>query len=520
VQERAALKARYEAEGCKRKVSDTIGKNWITQFLNRHPVLAAKLARRMDRQRVFASNATIIADHFKKLGKIIQRERFRPHQISNVDEKGIILGYSSMSKVITRRGKKTPYVRQHGKRELVTLVEAVSADGYVFPTFLITKGTVHTYGQFGNIKEEDDEVHFGKSPKGWTDDELALHWLKEIYHPYSLKRIQRGEKRLLILDGHGSHVTLEFSDFCDVHDIVLFCLPAHTTYLLQPLDVGLFSPLQKYYGKFVEYYYLATNVGISHSQFLPIYKKARAKAYTRENIESGFSKTGIVPFNPRLLLDSPSLRRAKASAPDPADPDKTPQTRSELRQPTMEMMKTATPRRMRKHVARLTHELIYEKVQNEVLTNDMQRLRDQTKIAKDTKKDKRVISKARVITGANARSAKESLDKKPQPRRRKTQPAARDTPNALPAVPATPRKTKVRFVSPVETPLRPAIRGPQNRQKATPPPDDWSDSSSDDLTPATPLGLPRPPVVLNTPLAPNRRLPDRPLAVNLISRKK
>jgi hypothetical protein len=170
VEERAALKARNEAEGRKNKVHDTIGKNWITQFLNRHPVLAAKLARRMDRQRVFARNATTIADHFRKLGKIIQKERFRPHQISNVDEKGIILGYSSKSKVITRRGKKTPYVRQHGKRELVTLVKAVSADGYVFPTFLITKGTVHTYGQFGNIKEEDDEVHFGKSPKGWTDD--------------------------------------------------------------------------------------------------------------------------------------------------------------------------------------------------------------------------------------------------------------------------------------------------------------------------------------------------------------
>jgi hypothetical protein len=324
-------------------------------------------------------------------------------------------------------------------------------------------------------------------------------------------------------------VNLQFCDFCKAHDIVLFCLPAHTTHLLQPLDVGLFSPLQQYYGKFVDDYYLATNVGISHAQFLPIYKKARAAAYTRENIESSFRETGIVPFNPRLLLDGPNLRRAKAPA--PAEPDlqlgRTPQTRCELRRRavySMEWIKTATYGELCEHVLRLNNEIVSHKVTNEILTNQMQHLRDQTKLAKDTKKDKRVISKARVITGAEARGAKEALDeKKSKPRRRKTQPAAPDAPDALPAVPATPRKTKVRFVSPVlpiETPRRPVNR---SRQKATPPPDDWSDSSSDEVTPATPLGLtrpPRPPVVLNTPLAPNRRLPDRPLAVNLRSRKK
>ncbi|KAA8914181.1 hypothetical protein FN846DRAFT_886166 [Sphaerosporella brunnea] len=194
----------------------------------------------------------------------------------------------------------------------------------------------------------------------------------------------------------------------------------------------------------------------------------------------------------------------------------------------MEWIKTATYGQLCKHVLRLKNELVSEKVQNEILTNDMQHLRNQSKLAKNTKKDKRVISKARVITGAQAMEGKKALDeKKPMSRRRrKTQPAAPAAPNApdaLPAVPATPRQTKVCFVSPVlpvETPRCPVNR---SRQKATPPPDDWSDSSSDEETPVTPLGLtrpPRPPIVLNTPLAPNRRLPDRPLAVNLRSRKK
>jgi hypothetical protein len=100
---------KYKVEE-RNKVCDTIGKNWITQFLNRHLVLASKFAQRMDRQRVFANNLTLTADHFKRLGKILRQENFKPYAIANVDEKGIILGYSSKSKVITRCSKKTPYI--------------------------------------------------------------------------------------------------------------------------------------------------------------------------------------------------------------------------------------------------------------------------------------------------------------------------------------------------------------------------------------------------------------------------
>ena len=58
--------------------------------------------------------------------------------------------------------------------------------------------------------------------------------------------------RLLIIDGHDSHVTLEFIEYCDAANIKPYCLPPHSTHLLQPLDVGLFSPLQKAYGKAVD----------------------------------------------------------------------------------------------------------------------------------------------------------------------------------------------------------------------------------------------------------------------------
>ena len=45
---------------------------------------------------------------------------------------------------------------------------------------------------------------------------------------------------LLILDGHASHVTINVIKLAHENNIHLLCLPAHTSHILQPLDVGVF----------------------------------------------------------------------------------------------------------------------------------------------------------------------------------------------------------------------------------------------------------------------------------------
>ncbi|KAF8244688.1 DDE-domain-containing protein, partial [Wilcoxina mikolae CBS 423.85] len=99
-------------------------------------------------------------------------------------------------------------------------------------------------------------------------------------------------------DGYVSHINYKFLLYCEANGITVFCLPAHSTHLLQPLDIGLFSPLQLHHRKVVEDYFLTTAVRINCDLFFPLYKDARLKAYTKHNIEAAFKKCGIVPFNP------------------------------------------------------------------------------------------------------------------------------------------------------------------------------------------------------------------------------
>jgi hypothetical protein len=41
----------------------------------------------------------------------------------------------------------------------------------------------------------------------------------------------------MIIDGHGSHVTLDFIEYCYQNKIMLTILPLHLAHTLQPLDV-------------------------------------------------------------------------------------------------------------------------------------------------------------------------------------------------------------------------------------------------------------------------------------------
>jgi hypothetical protein len=64
---------------------------------------------------------------------------------------------------------------------------------------------------------------------------MVYDWL-HFFHKSTKDRISRGGYHLLLMDGHGSHKTYKFLEFCQKYCIIPFCFPAHIMHLLQPLD--------------------------------------------------------------------------------------------------------------------------------------------------------------------------------------------------------------------------------------------------------------------------------------------
>jgi hypothetical protein len=111
----------------------------------------------------------------------------------------------------------------------------------------------------------------------------------------------------LVLDGHGSHLTPEFDKMCKDNNIVCICMPSHSSYLLQPLDVGCFGPLKREYGKIIESKMRLGFNNINKLDFLRAYPAAREQVFMIQNIQSGFRAAGIVPFEPEEVLKELNL---------------------------------------------------------------------------------------------------------------------------------------------------------------------------------------------------------------------
>ena len=67
--------------------------------------------------------------------------------------------------------------------------------------------------------------------------------MKDIFDPETQERAN-GETRVLLLDGHSSHHTLELIEYAREHNIVLLGYPPHCTHALQGLDVVCFARMK------------------------------------------------------------------------------------------------------------------------------------------------------------------------------------------------------------------------------------------------------------------------------------
>src|SRR5258707_6697797 len=109
---------------------------------------------------------------------------------------------------------------------------------------------------------------------------------------------------LLIFDGHGSHLTEEIHQRALSHNIHLFCLPAHTTHRLQPLDVGVFGPLATAMARRCDQVLQDTGAEIPVQDFVKEYMLARDEAFKAETIKKAFKNSGIRPLNPNIFTEA------------------------------------------------------------------------------------------------------------------------------------------------------------------------------------------------------------------------
>src|SRR2546421_1231123 len=129
--------------------------------------------------------------------------------------------------------------------------------------------------------------------------------MKWITHFESATRNQLqsvDEYRLLICDGHDSHISADFVRFCINHHINLILLLPHSSHLLQPLDVAVFSPLKCAISSHVSHLVRSGVSRIQKVEWLERLILAREQGITKENILAGWRGAGLFPENMHRIL--------------------------------------------------------------------------------------------------------------------------------------------------------------------------------------------------------------------------
>ena len=287
------------------------GDSWVTRFLHRHEdVLITAWTTPMESGRHKADSGDKYRLYFELAHSKIAEYELEAEHTYNMDEKGFAIGVIGKSKRIFDKklyGQKQYRQSLHdGNREWVTLLATICADGSTLPPGIIfaAAGRAVQASWVSSIDPKKHSVHFTTSPNGWTNNDLGLTWLDQLFERYTKPKARR-KWRLLIIDGHGSHVTKDFIDYCDSHKILLLIFPPHATHTLQPLDVVCFKPLSTNYATALDNRTQKTHgwVPVKKSDFLPLFWGAWQQTFSVELVQKAFSATGLFPQDASKILN-------------------------------------------------------------------------------------------------------------------------------------------------------------------------------------------------------------------------
>jgi hypothetical protein len=163
-------------------------------------------------------------------------------------------------------------------------------------------------------KWETFDIYRETFGSGLTTDEIAIKWL---YH--YIKHLDAGptlDWKLLLMDNHGTHETLEFVKLANSNNILPYPLVPHSSHFMQPCDVGLFRPYKHWQNIKLLEAVAQLDVEYHLRSFLKDLAWVRGQTLKKETIKSAFQKSGMYPpcFNTCCLNSVPDIGRIEANS--------------------------------------------------------------------------------------------------------------------------------------------------------------------------------------------------------------
>ncbi|KAB0790215.1 hypothetical protein PPYR_15448, partial [Photinus pyralis] len=260
-------------------VEKQAGIDWMKSFLKRHKNISLRKPENTSLARATSFNPANVNAFFCNHKSVLEKFKFEPNRILNLDETGITTVLPSPKVLIEKGKKQVGQIVSSERGQLVTFVGIITATGNALPPIYV----------FPRVHAKDHFVNGGPigavglaHKSGWMTAELFMNVLKHIVHHLSPSK---ENPILLLIDNHKSHISL----------------PA----LLQPLDVGVYGPFKAIL-KSTFNNHMATHPGkqITIYDIPQLSKQPFLLSFIPKNITKAFEATGLWPLNELVFTEA------------------------------------------------------------------------------------------------------------------------------------------------------------------------------------------------------------------------
>ncbi|XP_005096523.1 uncharacterized protein LOC101856729 [Aplysia californica] len=272
-------------KGKRRPHSNGLTTKWVDSFISRWPSvreLSCKFKNKTDAEHT-------VRTYFDEIKKIIDRYKLleKSDRIFNIMEISLSTDHRMQHSVSGKSGHqfKTENVTN------TTLIACGSVSGRVLAPFFVFQASKLRPEMMTRVPSN---VNASISETGKCSPQIFRRYLNEHFLPQA-QRFDN-EPILVLMDGSKAHMFVGMSEWGRANNVIFSFIPAHTTHLLQPLEVECADAIKKKYESVCRRH-LKSLAGpcISRNSIGELACQAYLRAMTRHVIIHSFKKAGVFP---------------------------------------------------------------------------------------------------------------------------------------------------------------------------------------------------------------------------------
>lgn len=170
-----------------------------------------------------------------------------------------------------------------------------SASGRLIPPLIIFDGN--------NLPTQIDQIlpkgwHADYSISGWLKSNIFFNYISKKFYPWLVKE-NIPTPIFLFVEGHIHHRSLQLSDFCSQHKIILVSFLPNTSHVSQPMDMIANGPLKQTWESKLKIFKNAHSdlERMPKAMFCDLLHKCLNESLNKQLLQESFSTTAIYPFD-------------------------------------------------------------------------------------------------------------------------------------------------------------------------------------------------------------------------------